>query len=229
VLSADRKVTREELPFLDRTDGGRRLAKRLGEEPAAGPVLVVALGRGGLPAGREVARALGAELTVVWVQRLGVPWQPELTMGAVTATSSVWDDQVVEALRLSPERVQFALAKGRGELRRRQAVSPSEPHALDVRGREVLLVDDGAATGLSMIAALRAVRQWQPASLQVALPVASRKAYASILRECDQCCCLATPEPFGTIGDWYLDFRPVSDSDVPRLLGLVRAASPNRA
>lgn len=212
----------EDLPFRDRAEGGLRLAARLRHHAETDPPLVFALARGGLPAGREVARVLGTELHVVCVHRVGVPWQPELTMGAVTATSGVLDEEVVASLHLPRERLDFAVAKERAELRRREALYCPAHRELDLRGRAVLLVDDGAATGASMVAALGALRARKPRSVRVALPVASSRALRWIERESDGCHCLATPEPFGSIANWYLDFRPLSDHDVLRMLEQVR-------
>jgi putative phosphoribosyl transferase len=211
----------EDLPFRDRAEGGLRLATHVLPVGGPDPPVVLALARGGLPAGRELARALHAELDVFCVQRVGVPWQPELTMGAVTASAGVLDEEVLATLHLPPERIDFALARERAELRRREALYRPAHRELDIRGRAVLLVDDGAATGSSMVAALRSLRARKPRSLRVALPVASHKALQWIERESDGYDCLATPEPFGSIGNWYLDFRPVSDHDVMRTLELV--------
>jgi putative phosphoribosyl transferase len=212
----------EDLPFRDRAEGGLRLAAHLRQAAEPEPPLVFALARGGLPAGREVARVLGTQLHVVCVHRVGVPWQPELTMGAVTATSGVLDEEVVASLHLPRERLDFAVAKERAELRRRETLYCPVHREVDLRGRAVLLVDDGAATGSSMVAALGALRARQPRSVRVALPVASQRALRWIERESDGCDCLATPEPFGSIANWYLDFRPLSDNDVLRTLEQAR-------
>jgi predicted phosphoribosyltransferase len=158
----------EDLPFRDRAEGGLRLAAhlRLAAEPES--PLVFALARGGLPVGREVARVLGTELHVVCVHRVGVPWQPELTMGAMTATSGVLDEEVVASLHLPRERLDFAVAKERAELRRRETLYCPVHRELDLRGRAVLLVDDSTATGSSMVAALGTLRARQPRSVRVA-------------------------------------------------------------
>ena len=140
-------------------------------------------------------------------------------------TENAWDEAVwlvLATLHLPQERLDFAVAKERAELRRRETLYRPVHHELDLRGRAVLLVDDGAATGSSMVAAVGALRARQPRSVRVALPVASQRALRWIERESDGCDCLATPEPFGSIANWYLDFRPLSDNDVLRTLEQAR-------
>ncbi|HEX6030195.1 MAG TPA: phosphoribosyltransferase [Tepidiformaceae bacterium] len=215
-----------QLPFADRYEAGRVLAERLRRE--ALPVdLVLGLPRGGIPVAAEVARVLGVPLDVFVVRKLGVPGHEELAMGAIASGSvTVLNPEVVDMLRIPASAIARAAAAEQAELERRERTyregRPPEP----VTGRDVWLVDDGLATGASMRAAVRALRESGPRSLSVAVPVAAAETCENLTREADTVVCLATPEPFVAVGLWYRDFRATTDDEVRDLL---RAAHPRRA
>ena len=204
--------------FRDRLDAGERLAERLEGYRAASP-LVLAIPRGGVPVGAEVARHLGAELDVVVARKLGAPSHPELAIGAVTADGARFLNQ--DLLRLIPvDQAYLAqVTREQGEeARRRETRFRQDRPPLEVAGRTVLLVDDGLATGATMRAAARAVRKRAPARLVVAVPVGSRDACAALHEDADEVVCLVQPEPFYAVGMHYREFPQVEDAEVVRIL-----------
>ena len=205
--------------FRDRTDAGRRLAARMTEYAGRSDVLVLALPRGGVPVAFEVARALRAPLDVFLVRKLGVPGQEELAMGAIASGGvRVVNEAVVQHLNIAPEMIDAVTAREQGELERRERAYRDDRPAPDVRGRTVILVDDGLATGSTMRAAALALRQQGPARVVVAVPVASREACAEFRGEVNDIVCAATPEPFMGVGRWYEDFSQTTDEEVRSLL-----------
>ena len=205
--------------FRDRTDAGRRLAARMTEYAGRSDVLVLALPRGGVPVAFEVARALRAPLDVFLVRKLGVPGQEELAMGAIASGGvRVVNEDVVRHLGIPPEVIDAVAAREQGELERRERAYRDDRPAPDVRGRTVILVDDGLATGSTMRAAALALRQQGPARVVVAVPVASREACEEFRGEVDDIVCAATPEPFMGVGRWYEDFSQTTDEEVRELL-----------
>jgi len=208
-----------QLPFLDRVEAGRRLAGELARHKLPANVIVLALPRGGVPVGLEVAKALHAPLDVVVVRKLGVPWQPELAMGAIAGGfAQVLNEELIADLRVSRQEVNAAVAKERAELERREKLYRGGRPAPDLRGRVVLLVDDGLATGSTMLVAARYVRSLKPAKMIIAVPVGSVEACERLKKEADDLLCLATPPSFMAVGEWFEDFRQVSDAEVQRLL-----------
>src|SRR3712207_4070860 len=195
------------IPFRDRRDAGRRLAARLAHFASQSDVLILALPRGGVPVGYEVARSLGAPLDVFLVRKLGVPGHEELAMGAI-ATGGVLlvNDDVVQGLGLDQEGIDAAAAVEREELARRQRLYRGDRAEPDVRDRVVILVDDGLATGSSMRAAVAAVRRQQPGRVVVAVPVGAPDTCLGLRREVDEVVCARTPDPFWSVGQWYQDF-----------------------
>ena len=181
--------------------------------------LVLALPRGGVPVAFEVARALRAPLDIFLVRKLGVPGQEELAMGAIASGGvRVVNEDVVRHLGITPEVIDAVAAREQGELERRERAYRDERPAPDVRGRTVILVDDGLATGSTMRAAALALRQQGPARVVVAVPVASREACEEFRGEVDDIVCAATPEPFMGVGRWYEDFSQTTDEEVRELL-----------
>ena len=205
--------------FRDRTDAGRRLAARLGEYAGRTGVLVLALPRGGVPVAFEVARSLGAPLDVFLVRKLGVPGQEELAMGAIaTGGVRVINEAVVRELGIGGEAFEEVAGRESAELERRERVYRGERAAPEVRGRTVILVDDGLATGSTMRAAAVALRRQGPARLVVAAPVAAREACEELRAEVEEVVCAETPEPFHGVGRWYEDFSQTTDEEVRGLL-----------
>jgi predicted phosphoribosyltransferase len=205
--------------FRDRSEAGRLLAARLAPYADRPDILVLALPRGGVPVGHEVARALHVPMDVFIVRKLGVPGHEELAMGAVaTGGVRVLNDQVVAGLSI-PGYVIDAVAKWeQQELERRERLYRGNRPPPDVRGKTVILVDDGLATGSTMLAAARALRQQGPSKIVVAVPVASRDTCELLKEEVDEVVCAATPEPFYAVGLWYQDFSQTSDEEVRELL-----------
>jgi putative phosphoribosyl transferase len=215
--------------FADRRDAGRALAEALrphiGEQAAR--ALVLGLPRGGVVVAAEVAAALGAPLDVLVVRKLGLPWQPELAMGAIAAVGDTVETVRTEAVLATARVGQDTFAEVRGEelaeLRRREAAYRGDRPAVPVRGRVVLLVDDGLATGSTMRAAVLAVRRQEPARIIVAAPVGSPTACAALGDEVDDVVCLSAPPNFRAVGQAYADFAPTSDDEVRE--ALARASS----
>ena len=215
-------------PFRDRRDAGRQLARALTAYAGRPGVVILALPRGGVPVASEVARALAAPLDIVVVRKLGVPGCEELAFGALaTGGVRVLNEEVVHHLGISPQVIAAVTAAERNELQRRRLAYRGQRRPLPVRGRIVLLIDDGMATGASLRAALAVLRRARPARIVVAVPVAAAEACAALRAEVDEVICAWTPEPFHAVGHWYEDFAPTSDGEVRDLLG--RSARPKRA
>jgi len=205
------------LPIQDRVEAGRLLGEQLSKLAASDPI-VLALPRGGVPVGFEVARALDADLDVMVVRKVGVPWQPELAIGAVAGDVKFVDERFAAEIGLSQAQIDRAVEDAKVELRRREALYHRAHPALDLNDRTVVLVDDGLATGSTMLAAARLARAAQPKKLIIAVPVGSVEACERLRREADEFVCLATPDPFSAVGEWYVDFRQVTDAEVRSLL-----------
>jgi len=210
--------------FRNRSEAGRWLADRLQAYAQRPDVIVLALPRGGVPVGFELALSLNAPLDLFLVRKLGLPGQEELAMGAIASGGvRVLNDDVVRALAVPPGVIEaVATAEGQ-ELARREAAYRGPRPPADVRGRVVILVDDGLATGSTMRAAVRAVKQMMPAKVVVAVPVAAASTRDDIAREVDEIVCATPPEPFLAVGRWYEDFSQTTDDEVRDLLR--RAAS----
>lgn len=207
-----------ELPFQDRAEAGRLLGAELATHKLPVNTIALALPRGGLPVGVEVAEALRAPLDIVVVRKLGVPWQPELAMGAIAGGTRVLDHELVRELNISSEDLEAVVARETQEMERREKLYRSGLPAPNLRGRTVVLVDDGLATGSTMVAAARHVRSTHPQRVIIAVPVGSSQACNRLKTEADECICLAEPEPFFAVGEWYTDFRQVTDSEVQEIL-----------
>lgn len=209
--------------FPDRRVAGRLLAADLTHLARRARVLVLGLPRGGVPVAAPVAEALGAPLDVLVVRKLGVPGYEELAMGAVASGgATVFNPEVITPLKISREAIERVAVAERRELERRERVFRGERPFPDLHGATVVLVDDGVATGSTMLAAVRALKQRSPEVIVVAAPVMSVEAFAALSREADECITLLTPEPFGGVGAWYQDFTQTSDSEVVALLDEAR-------
>lgn len=205
-------------PFNDRREAGRRLAAELTAH--GNDSLVLGLPRGGVPVAFEVARALSAPLDVLVVRKLGAPGQPELAMGAIASGGGrVVNNNVVRQLGVSDDTLEAAVAEEREELTRRQLSYRGTDAPADVAGRSVILVDDGLATGASMRAALKGVRELGAAHVTVAASVGATDTCAWLENAADALVCVATPEPFLGVGRWYTNFPQTSDHEVCDLLG----------
>ena len=205
--------------FRGRREAGRLLAGKLSTYANRPDVLVLALPRGGVPVAAEVARALGTPLDVFVVRKLGVPGHEEFAFGAIaTGGVRVLNEDVVRALQIPDRVIDAVAAREQEELARRERVYRGDRPPLDVRGRTVILVDDGLATGATMQAAIRALRQQQPARIVVAVPTASLETCDELKREVDEVICATTPDPFYAVGLWYEDFSQTTDEEVRELL-----------
>src|SRR5258708_13842263 len=206
-------------PFRDRAEAGRSLAAKLAAYANRPDVVVLALPRGGVPVAFEVARALGAPLDVLLVRKLGVPGYEELAMGAVaTGGVRVLNGQVGDTLRARSYVIDAVAAREQQELTRRERLYRGGRPPPSVRGRTVVLVDDGLATGATMHAAVKALRQQQPARIVVAVPIAAPETCDELKAEADEVICGITPEPFDAVGRWYEDFSQTTDEEVADLL-----------
>jgi predicted phosphoribosyltransferase len=204
------------------------LAQKLGPYANRHDVIVLALPRGGVPVAFEVARALKAPLDVFIVRKLGVPGYEELAMGAVaTGGVRVVNDQIVRALGIPDYVIDAVASWEEQELARRERLYRDDRPTPEVRDRTVILVDDGLATGATMHAAVKALRQQQPARIIVAVPIASPETCEEVRAEVDDIICAVTPEPFYAVGFWYDDFSQTTDEEVRELLA--RSAQINHA
>lgn len=205
--------------FHNRTEAGRELATKLTVYAGRPDVLVLALPRGGVPVALEVAMVLDAPLDVFLVRKLGVPGHEELAMGAIASGGVyVLNENVVRALGIPDEEIESVASKEKRELERRERVYRGDRPAPEVRGKTVILVDDGLATGSTMRAAVATLRRQDPASIVVAVPVSARETCAEFQDEADVCVCARMPEPFYAVGLWYEDFSQTTDEEVYDLL-----------
>jgi putative phosphoribosyl transferase len=201
------------LPFASRAQDGSLLAAEVAHHKFAATPIILALPRGGVPVGSVIATQLHAPLDVVVVRKLGVPWEPELAMGAIVGSFRILDEQLIVELGISDAEVERIVAREKAEIERREKLYRGGRPAPDVRGRDVILVDDGLATGNTMLAAVRYVRSLSPAAMMIAVPVGAADSVCRLRKEADEFLCLATPEPFFAVAHWYIDFAQVSDAE----------------
>ena len=202
--------------FQDRRDAGRILARALTSYRGTPGLLVLGLARGGIPVGWEVAAHLRAPLDVLLVRKLGVPSWPELAMGALVADSVVLDSAMIQRLGIDEQQVDDVIDRERAELTRRTRRYRGDRPRPDVSGRTVIVVDDGMATGASMVAAVRSVAD--AAHLVVAVPVAPPSVCRDLAREVDRVVCISSPPRFEAVGQAFADFRQITDDEVCALL-----------
>jgi putative phosphoribosyl transferase len=206
--------------YANRTVAGRALADALVRETVVEKPVVLALPRGGAPVAAEVAVRLNAPLGVILVRKIGVPGRSELAMGALAMVgeeiSEFRNDEIINGLRIISQAFDAARHRERVELQRRASIFPSAD--LDIADATVILVDDGLATGSTMLAAVAAVRTHAPAMVVVAVPVGARQAVQVLRSVADLVLCLSTPEPFIAVGGAYEDFRQLSDEEVLTIL-----------
>jgi putative phosphoribosyl transferase len=212
--------------YRDRSEAGRRLAAELSEMGERSPV-VVAVPRGGVPVAAELARTFAAPLEIMAVRKLGAPGNPELGVGALAEEgTAVLDPRSAAMAGLSRAMLDEAVERESAELRRRVELYRQGRAPLQLGGRDVILVDDGLATGLSDLAALRALRKRGAARVVVAAPVGSGAAISMLEQEADRVLCVTVPERLGGVGLWYRDFSPVSDEEVVRLIAAAAMGAP---
>lgn len=215
--------------YRDRREAGRVLAAELASYRGRPGLLVLGLARGGVPVAWEVAAALGADLDVFLVRKLGVPHWPELAMGALASGGRVvMNNDVVSSLHIDDDQVRAVIERETTELRRREDAYRGGRPEVPLHGRTVLLVDDGIATGASMLAAVRAVRTARAQSVVVAVPVGPRSACRQLAGEADDVVCATMPADFGAVGQVYADFHQVTDDEVRALLAAPGGDAPQR-
>ena len=215
--------------FEDRKEAGRALAARLRAYAGRSDIVVLALPRGGVPVAFPVAEALDAPLDLFLVRKLGTPGHRELAMGAIASGGiTVLNDEVVKWYGIQPNAINAVAREEERELMRREAVYREGRDGVPLEGRVVILIDDGLATGSTMMAAVKAVRQRNPARVIVAVPVGARDTCDALSTVADEVVCVRMPEPFSAVGQWYLDFDQTSDEEVRQLLRAhARAATPH--
>lgn len=205
--------------FTNRTEAGRALAKKLSAFAGAQNVLVLALPRGGVPVAYEVAEALKVPLDIVLVRKIGVPYQPELAMGAIVSGGGYTVNRdVVDELQITSDQFGAEVQRESEELHRRERLYRAKRPPLQAAGKTLIVIDDGIATGSSMRAAILGLRRERPAKIIAAVPVAPADAVVALAQVADEMVCLLTPDPFRAVGLHYMNFGQVGDTEVRELL-----------
>lgn len=213
--------------FRNRVQAGRLLAERLLDYAARPGAIILALPRGGVPVADAVARRLGLPLDLFLVRKLGLPWQPELAMGAIaTGNVRVMNDSVVDSLGLEREVIDGVAERERVELERRERAYRGERPPCAVEGLTAIVIDDGIATGSTVRAAVAALRRRRAGRIVVAAPVIAHDSLALIRREADEVAAVATPGDFSSVGEWYEDFSQTTDDEVRSLLKAAEGRRP---
>lgn len=209
--------------FKDRKDAGMHLAEKLKDFTRQPNLLVLALPRGGVVTGAEIAKRLKAPLDVLIVRKIGHPWQPELAAGAISETGAiVYNEEVVSSAGITKEYLRGEAARQRGEIARRQELYRDGQKLVNLRGKTVILVDDGVATGATMKAAVETLKREQVGKLIVAVPVAPPLTANELRSMADAFICLEIPEDFMAVGSYYAEFRQVMDAEVVAILRVFR-------
>jgi putative phosphoribosyl transferase len=216
--------------FLNRSQAGQCLAHNLQNYAGQPEVIVLALPRGGVPVAFEVAERLGVAWDVFLVRKLGVPFHEELALGAIASGGICWlNEAVIQSWHISRQVIERVINQERQELRRREGDYHCGGRPLDLRGRVVILIDDGLATGASMRAAVMAVKQQLPARVVVAVPVGAWDTVQELKNHVDEVVCVQAPEEFCAVGEWYEDFSQTPDEEVRDLLSRAARSAPNIA
>lgn len=225
---ANTKAGTLHLGFRDRVDAGRALGKALLKRRDWQDPVVLALPRGGLPVAAEVARELDAPLDVLVVRKIGHPQHEEFAIGALASGGVMVMNSQTDSMLRAPDRAEVdrIVKREQAELERREKLYRGDDPPIPLQGREVIIVDDGLATGATMRAAVEAVRQLQPARVTVAVPVGARESCDALEAVADDVVCVRTPVPFGAVGAWYTNFPQTSDEEVRSLLAAARGHLP---
>jgi len=210
------------LPFADRTEAGRLLAKEIALRNLPADAAVFAIAPGGVPAGYAVADRLEIPLDIVVTQKILVPWQSDLSLGTLAGSTHVLDSFIVHRLGIPEEDLEELIAAARAETRDREKRCRGAEDRLTIEGRAVILTDEGMATGDTMLAAVREMRELKCASVTVGVPVSSRHALERLKREADSLICLAVPEYFVSVGEWYREYPQIGAVEVRKLLDAAR-------
>jgi putative phosphoribosyl transferase len=208
-----------DLPYKNRSEAGRLLGGELAHYKSNPDVVVLGLTRGGVPVAAEVASALQVPLDVVVVRKIGVPFQPELAMGAIAGEGTqVLNHELIRSLGVRDRDVELVVTRERAEVERRERIYRRGRLPLNLKDRTAILVDDGLATGSTMLAAVAFAKKRLARRIVLAVPVASVEACEKLREKVDECVCLSMPDPFFSVGDWYWNFLPTEDSEVAKLL-----------
>lgn len=205
--------------FKDRRDAGRKVAEKLKPYAGRDDVIILALPRGGVPVGDEVARALDVPLDIFLVRKLGVPGQEELAMGSIASGGVlVTNEDIISAADITHESLETVAEEERKELLRREQIYRGDSPPPQIHDRVAIVVDDGLATGASMRAAVQSIKKMAPRKVVVAVPVADEQVCRDFELQADEVVCVQTPRPLHGVGAWYEDFSQLSDGEVQSIL-----------